>query len=1244
MIYNPFKVGRLAVCGLLALFILLKHHVHAIDQLDLILCGKKGNQYYVTSTPFITKGAYLYADLLIKTIDGPWPVKANGVAYTLEEYKLEVVRKVILNSPQRLRNEISNATPTKNHPWTEIMDRMTNYPPVLRIINDIRFSVFLCGPEMLDSPILTKFIERTNRRFGHNFNPFSDKIITAALKMHGVKESTVQKKLALSEHKSLPKEQDARGIHSAPAPQEPVQPKEAAPEAESKPAAYQKPSLILNESEFDEFKDEKSFESDYSKTPPFGDEEQKSVSASKSSDSPNAYPELPETLFVAKDASSSPPSSLELPDISDIRVSRINNAEKHALNLGMEASGSASEYESMHNGTLSNLKGENLLQEDIGDIDLSSKYYGDEKITIQTSADSQTGGLPHGLPPTLGEQDAEATKVMAPEYSSSGSISPPADHKPLDIPIPQFEHPLESVELEEDAQNYKEQGDADSKLGETDLENIQYDDSDEDYDDIDDDEYDEFTSEEEYNQYLDYRDHYLRNKEEAEKEMLNKPKGAERMSASYPLGKSRSAPKALLQDVSSVFTDLLNAVKANKISDNSIAFGIPSINLKLNSRSKAIVFGDRIIRKWKAQNIDGVLKSIPIFHQGSFEELSAPSGGPDLASNSTRKESAFIEVDFNSAIRSHDKNEGGYVWTQRNLIATRTTAVFQDILIKAALKGLNALTSIQCSAILEMPVASSEVNECIFAYFSSINFGQNKVYGALTEDDEEKSIRGFEVSKAFSTQQPAQKQELPQQQEEESVSEEVDEDDLIIRSHLKSSAEGQKKPKMYERQAAEFDAVDNLIRKHLEKTPSNIRPVAVEEAGPINLIAMPSKERKSQFSENSEDITEELTEEEPATSYYITNATISKPLPHKAPVIGPDTVPSSPERFDMGPPPAAQMKPISELSTLEPVDISPKEEMPAKVVSKVIPDKYIDPEFIEKELEKLALNATDAYKRISTEFKIPASDLEPTVKAYNQFLDTLEIWSAVAGEALIFTGKKMGGLHVTKKNKLAYFYSREEFYVYQAIFNYSINLVASLSSFLQLKKNLENVKDLLKESFVTTVKYESISALAQKLDAILLRFNNVYGHNLQLFCNGMPITECLGIMKNDFYRRNEKFVNYIARNNDLKKATAQILELFNISIPSKGIATTYEGSRDDINRYVLIKDYIANQVPLFTKKFNKKLLKEQLAIDENHAEFAIKALLDKHGLSSKRSSCGDVKWERKSKKNTNQKRKSKKKK
>ncbi|KAJ1606488.1 signal peptide-containing protein [Cryptosporidium canis] len=1241
MIYHPFKVGRLAVCGLLALFILLKHRVNAIDQLDLILCGKKGNQYYVTSTPFITKGAYLYADLLIKIIDGPWPVKPNGVAYTLEEYKLEVVRKVILSSPQRLRNEISNATPTKNHPWTEIMDRMTNYPPVLRIINDIRFSVFLCGPEMLDSPILTKFIKRTNSRFGHNFNPFSDKIITAALKMHGVKESTVQKKLALTEHKSLPKEQDAKGIHSAPALPEPVQSKEEGPEADSKLAAYQKPPLILNESEFDEFKDEKSFESDYSKTPPFGDEEQKPASASKSSDSQNAYPELPETLFVAKDASSSPPSSLELPDISDIRVSRINNAEKYALNLGVEASGSANEYESMQNGTPSNLKDDNLLQEDIGDIDLSRKYDGDEKITIRTSADSLTGGLPHGLSPTLGEHDAETAKVMAPEYSSSGSISPPADHKPQGISIPQFEHPLESVELEEDAQNYKEQGDVDSKLGETDLENIQYDDIDEDYDDIDDDEYDEFTSEEEYNQYLDYRDHYLRNKEEAEKEMLNKPKEVERMSASYPLGKSKSAPKALLQDVSSVFTDLLNAVKANKISDSSIAFGIPSINLKLNARSKAIVFGDRIIKKWKAQSIDGVLKSIPIFHHGSFEELSAPSGGPDLASNSTKKESTFIEVDFNSAIRSHDKNEGGYVWTQRNLIATRTTAGFQDILIKAALKGLNALTSIQCSAILEMPVASSEVNECIFAYFSSINFGQNKVYGALTEEDEEKSIRGFEVSKAFSTQQPAQKQELPQkQQEEEPVSEEVDEDDLIIRSHLKSSTEGQKSPKMYERQAAEFDAVDNLIRKHLEKTPSNTRPVAVEEAGPINLIAMPSKERKSQFSENSEDITEDLTEE--PTTYYIKNATISKPLPHKAPVIGPNTVPSSPERFYLGPP-AAQMKPISELNTLEPVEISPKEEMPTRVESKVIPNKYIDPEFIEKELEKLALNATDAYKRIYMEFKIPASDLEPTVKAYNQFLDTLEIWSAVAGEALIFTGKKMSGLHVTKKNKLTYFYSREEFYVYQAIFNYSINLVASLSSFLQLKKNLENVKELLKESFATTVKYESISTLAQKMDAILLRFNNVYGHNLQLFCNGMPITECLGIMKNDFYRRNEKFVNYIARNSDLKKATAQILELFNISIPSKGITTNYQGSRDDINRYILSKDFIVNQVPIFTKKFNNKLLKEQLAIDQSHAEFVIKALLDKHGLSSKRSSCGDVKWERKSKKNTNLKRKSKKK-
>ncbi|OII74821.1 uncharacterized protein cubi_00374 [Cryptosporidium ubiquitum] len=1252
MICILFKFSKFAVFVFSALLILLKNNVNAIDQLDLILCGRKGNQYYVTSTPFITQGAYLYADLLIKAIEAPWPVKKNGAPYTHEEFKLEIVRKVILTSPSRLRCEISKVIPPKDSVWIDIMGKMNKYPRPLRIINDVRFSVFLCGPDMLDSPILIKFIEKVNRKYGYNFNPFSDKVINAALKMHGVPDSTVKRKIALSEKKNSPtvaqekeKTPTQKIVYGMPPIKSSLEHSrldEKSLSIENKLAKNQKPSLILSESEFDDIKDEKSFESDYSKTPPFPEEEQKQSSLQQPIFVPEVSNELPETLLVAAGANAYPQLSLKMPNISDIRVSQINKSKKYALNLNYEPSASTEDYEALKNETFSNLENNHKLHEDIGDIDISKKLDQDEEINIGNFTEPQTEVQYQVSSPTFGPNSIEEPELQIenkqlpksdsedqkPEYSSKGTIGPPPDHKPLEILVPFHEYSEGNTELEEDARNYKEQEEIANKI-EANFENEDSE-EDEDFEEEYDEEY-EFASEDEYNQYLDYRNQNLNNNK-VDSRNSNQSKETKILNAKYPLGKKGKSQKALLQDVSSVFTDLLNAVKSNKISEKNVAFGIPAINLKLNTRSKAIVFGDRVIKKWKAENIDGVLKSIPIFHQGSFDELPYNTKDSILTSNST-KESTYIEVDFNSAIRSHDENEGGYIWIQRNLIATRTTSGFQDVLIKAALKGLETLTSVQCSSILSMPISSTEVEECISAYFGSIYFGQNKVYGAMTENDEEKSISGFEISKAFIT-----PQQVTFKEEKSPTPKELDEADLLIRSHLKLSAGNRKEKRDDEEETSDFDMADKLIRKNLGMMPSSARPnILVNKTTSYDLGF--AKDRKSQFSENSQEFSDELSEEASTTPPVIANATNTKHIPIKFSDLdlNKNQKPATQKLFDW-----SSLKNLTKNGIeddFSEADISQLalKENDANGIEKAdnqdrrIPDEYIDPEFIEKALEKLAINATETYKRISSEFKMPTSDLETTMNSYYEFLNTVELWTAIAGEALIFTGGKMKAFYVSKSKKLSYFYSREEFYVYQAILNYSSSLIASMNSFGNLRKNLEEIKELLRKSFTTTLSYKHIKDLSDQFYFNLEQFNYSFGHHIQLFCGGLPVNECLGTMRNDFYRRNEKFSNFIARNGSLKRAVHQILEMFGIKVSTKDYLSIHGGTRDDVNRYLAIKGYISNQVPIFTEKFSRKLLKEQLSIDRKHATHAIKVLLDKHGLISKTSSCGDVKWESKDK-------------
>ncbi|KAH8584885.1 uncharacterized protein ELE39_000836 [Cryptosporidium sp. chipmunk genotype I] len=1257
MICNLSKLSKFAVFVFYTFFILQKN-VNAIDQLDLILCGRKGNQYYVTSTPFITQGAYLYADLLIKAIDGPWPVKKDDVAYTLDEFKLEIVRKVILTSPARLRLQISNVMPPENSAWIEIMGRMNKYPKSLRIINDIRFSVFLCGPDMLDSPVLTKFIEKINRRYGYNFNPFSDKVIVAALKMHGVLESTIKRKQTLSErkhprNKTQEKEKskiqkEFNKISSPPLVEfssEPTRLEEKLLSSEEKPVITQKPSLILNESEFEEFKDERFFESDYSKTPPYPEGEQKQSSVSNPVDLSDVSSELPETTLVTTGTSTRPQFSSVMPNFSDIRVSHINKNGKYSLNLNPETSVSTEDYQALKNETLLSIESKHEQNEDIEDIDVLSRINEDEEIKIQSLPSSQTETQNFVTSPKFENSNIQEPEIQVKddkmpnsasedrilEYNSKGTIGPPPDHKPLEILIPPHEYTEDNTELKEDARNYREQDEIANRI-EADLENEDSFEDDEDFEEEYNDEY-EFASEDEYNQYLDYKDHHLRNKKGEYGEKLDQ-RETNILSAKYPLGKNLKSQKALLQDISSVFTDLLNAVKANKISEKNIAFGIPTINLKLNTRSKAIVFGDRIIKKWKAQNIDGVLKSIPIFHQGSFDELSTPTKEHSLASNFTKKESTYIELDFNSAIRSHDQNEGGYVWMQRNLIATRTTSGFQDVLIKAALKGLETLSSIQCSSILSMPISSKEVEECISAYFGSIFFGQNKVYGAITENDEENSIRGFEVSQAF---KPPQEETV--MKEQKLVSEEFDEADFLIRKHLKQSS-GTQKEEMSEDESSNLDLNDELIRRNLKLTPGSAIPETLaNKTSKDYMTKVFSKEKKSQFSENSEDFSDEFSEESSGHPPAITNTTIAEDILTKSK----DVDLNKGKKLQMSKThsillPKNKTKDInmSEYFEMEDYQNLQEERKPhstAKIDNEAqrIPDEYKDPEFIEKSLEKLAMNITETYRKVSDDFKVPTTDLETITSSYNEFLDQVELWSAIAGEALIFTGKKMKGLLVSKSNKLSYFYSREEFYVYQAILNYSSNLIASLNSFYNLKKNLEETRELLRKSFSTILSYKSIQDLSRRFNDNLEQFKNTYGNNVRVFCSGLTIGECLGTMKDDFYRRNEKFSNFIARNGSLKKAVSQILELFDIKVSTKDYLSIHGGSRDDVNRYLAIKGYLSNQAPIFTKKFNKKLLKEQLNIDRIHATAVIKELLDKQNLNSRTLSCGEIRWEPKNK-------------
>ncbi|KAF7457401.1 hypothetical protein HWI79_2108 [Cryptosporidium felis] len=1227
MAFNPYILSKIAVFIFIALFLLLKNGVSAINQLDLIFCGRKGNQFYVTSTPFITRGAYLYADLLIKAIEGPWPTWQNGTAYTRDEYKLAVVRDVILTSPVRLRLAVSRVAPPQDNAWTNIIMKMKKYPKALRIINDIRFSVFLCGPDMLDTPILTRFIEKLNGKYGYNFSPFSDKIIIAALKMHGVKQSEIERKLVLSKQKSPTKREGRKqtgSIHKSIS--DTVNKADRPSLTHSSKVIHEteprtpKP-LILNESEFEEFKDEKLFESEYSKTPPFMEEEYRSTVTPN----PNIQiEELPEKEVgpITSFQSISAPS--EKPGKSETRVSKINRS-RYNLNLDPVFSRSQETTPLSLNKTIQEPFMRETLQEDITNLNhsdgLESQGTGveglaeGEQIEIQPTLFSPNIELENKILESDSKSNGSPNleKKVTTEYGPTLKIGPPKDHEPLDLNLFDFNLSDNRKELQDDINNYTEQEETDTRIKDSDIE-------DEDEDDDDDDEEDDFMSEEEYNQYLDYKDHRSTNKEEMEDYILQRPEKSKAFIANYPLGKEGPTQKALLQDVSSVFGDLLNAVRSNKISEKNAAFGLPSMNLRLNTRSKAIVIGDRIIKKWKAQYVDGVLKRIPIFYQGSFEEFSETLEDFQPSDNSTSKEPTFIEIDFDSALKSHDKNEGGYIWIQRNLVATRTTSGFQDVLIKAAIKGLRTLTSIQCSSILRRAVTSIEVSECIRTYLGSINYGQNIVYGPLVED-EERTIDGFEIDSL----------QYNHESSETGLPEIEDSADRLIRKHLEASIRSIERGKGSS-SLSEIEVADKNIRKYLEnETGQNIPIESLNDESADKLFGFSSKDKRSQFSENSEDSSESPNENSSKQTfeklfYDSEDSAVDKKISvSETPVNGIETQNRIDEKFEDG----LQEESVSDFETSPPVENHRNLPAPHKGVdykNPKVPNEYEDPEFIDSALEKLAYRVTEAYKKISGTIKTTSSDIVTLAATYLEFLDTLELWTAIAGEVLKYCGTKIKSSPTTKKIKLQYFYSREEFYIYQAIFTYTNNLVHSMNLFLELRKMLEEVRELLRKSLSSRITYDPIRSLSTHFEATLEQFNLTYDHNLQTFCGGLSITDCLGIMRNDFYRRNEKFSGFLSRNSNIRKAIGQILELFDVKVSDKSEFSFEWGKRDDINRYLIIKEYISKQIPIFDKGFKKELLSGQLKIDMEHANYAIRTLLEKHGLVSKSTGCCNVEW------------------
>ncbi|KAK6587607.1 hypothetical protein RS030_91500 [Cryptosporidium xiaoi] len=1256
MVSRHSVIGRFAFLIFSAIFFLI-NNVNGIDELDVLLCGPKGNQYYVSSTPFITRGAYLYADLLIKAVKAPWPVRPTGVPYTRDELKLALVKNVILTSPLRLRYMVSQLNPPRDIVWSIWMDKLVNYPKVLSIINDLRFSVFLCGPDMLDSKIIQKFIRRINKRYAHYFNPYKDKVVIAALKLHGIKDEEVNKKseiieMQLDSTKQPTEKTDIRvNVNSD---SKFLLPKVFAPDLSDSYASQipieknekmitNKP-VILSDSEFDEFRDEKSVESDFDKTPSFTDENSNSDSQKLESIKENI--EIPELNIISERIENKKLDN----NIDDIRVSSIN---KDMFDNDI------SSFNIVDYTELPELEGLSI------DRTRGAKFGWSKQNSKETSippiVDINSSNI---LEPTnihnniylfnskspINNETGMLTEYISNETSYEGSA------KELSGVVAPTKYDFNLFSIERTGSNNATINLFDSKTSDSETlkEEIRnYEDDYEDEDAYDDEDDIENMTDEEYYKYLDYKYHTQTNKNEMSKygSTFSHEKSLP-LKQNYPLGKQEKAPKAYLQDVSSVLNDLFNAVNEGKLSPKNILYGIPDVDLKFNTRSKPISFNDRIVKKWRAQEVDGVLKSIPIFHVGDIDRFNNENKNKN---SNQKKELSLIEVNFDSALASHDKNEGGYNWLQKNLYLTKTTSGFQDILIKAAIKSLEIITSIQCSSILEKSVSSKEVNDCIIAYFGSIKYAQNKVYGSITKDEDD-TIQGYEVIEAIRNKNPVSNQmnfqhlldfddsSLKKIFNKNIVSSETNGADEIIKKHLLGIAN----LNTYD---SESQGINQLKRNEInifrnldtEEINEDDESLSYDEDHVKNWHSGGISAGKSQVKMHDEvdfdsDEADRLIKEHlvkggrvdeqkthPGVNDSYSDDSLSPNLRHR--IVKPRIYKKHDGMLNFGVSTSEEIEDENSFNITNKDDYSKKMNLYSFQINNDHFNRNLDPEFIDSALEKLAYNVTEVYKKVITSTKIVSKDANTTIHFYEDFIEKIRLWGAIAGEALKFTGRKLSSIFAGEKQRLSYLYTREEFYVYYAIIYYTINIIKIFKIFNALRETLNQVKELLKESFDSNIDYNSVVRLSDRYMRLEQEFNENYYGNVDVFCGTMSLVECLKIMKDDFYRRNEKFTNFISRNSGLRKALGQIFELFGIDIHKMGEIVLGEGiSREDVSRYLLVREYIGRKSNLITKKSSSEELNLQIRANERDANIIISGFLERHDLESKIGSCGKVMW------------------
>ncbi|KAH8742157.1 hypothetical protein FG386_003484 [Cryptosporidium ryanae] len=1254
----------------------ITYNVNGIDELDVLLCGSKGNQYYITSTPFITRGAYLYADLLIKVIKAPWPVRPNGVPYTRDELKLTLVKNVILTSPLRLRYMISQLNPPKDNAWSFWMEKFVSYPEALSIVNDLRFSTFLCGPDMLNSKIVQKFIRRMNRKYAYNFNPFRDKVVIAALKLHGVKDDEIKRKsefIGAQFEPIKPLEEKANIGTKLIMDSKLLSPTITLPTSSyvnssqisvknAKENIYNNKPVILSDSEFDEFRDEKSVDSDFDKTPSLTNEASMFSSHELEKIQPNI--QIPQMNLIYDGIEKEQIKS----DVDDIRVSNINKnllendiSDTNILNNKFNSL-PGDYYEASDQTELPELEGLNIDR-------TRGALFGGNTQKYKESSNSPILDINSSniLEPINKHSDiylfnnksrvSDEIRMIKNNISyeklSKGFMEEPDD---LLSTSKNYVNPLDLVRTDSKngTNNYGNSNTFYSGLFQEEIQDYEDEDAYDDEEDIDN------MTDEEYYKYLDYKYYTQTNKNEMSKYGSNLSHGKSLPpQQNYPLGTNESAPKAYLQDVSSVFGDLFNAVKEGKLSPKNILYGIPEVDLKLNSRSKPISFKDRVVKKWRAQEVDGVFKSIPIFRMSDFESFN--NATKDLNVNK-KKDLFLLEVDFDSALSSHDKNEGGYNWIQKNLYLTKTTSGFQDVLIKAAIKSLEIITSIQCSSILEKPISSKEVNDCIIAYFGSIKYGQNKVYGTITKNEDD-TIHGYEVVQniknknlerdrmsshnLFDFDRSNQEKIL----KENIISRETNGADEVIKKHLLnnfnldtivsaskeiSAAKGNymgnannivigeisddDESNSYDESDFDTGHLGGMLFDESKTNTSSMGNIDNNEPDKIikNFLTKGNNGIDSYSSKRSDkflDLNRDFSLEDSLSSNSGHETSGFKGQLRQKDSIGSSGLPTS-SKIDKMP-----HKTVNE-------NTHPNEyNLMSYKINDGYFDKNVDPEFIDSELEQLAYNVTEVYKKVVEATKIVSKDATTIISLYGDFIEKVRLWGAIAGEALKYSGRKLSSIIAGEKQRLSYLYNREEFYMYYAILYYSFNIIQIFKTFIALRETLNKVKELLKKSFDSNINYESIVELSDSYMKLENKFNSSYYGSVDVFCGTMTLVECLGIMKDDFYRRNEKYCNFIARNSELRRVLSQIFELFGINIYKMGEAVMGEGiSRDDVSRYLVVKEYIGFQSHFLTKKITVGTLKSQILSNERDSNFIINSFLGKHNLESKNGRCGRVMW------------------